>query len=216
MVNHMSLSNLEVQITNDHINKLLRFHPIRALSELIWNALDADATEIEIDFERNALDGLEHIIIRDNGHGIHFDQVKDFFGKLGDSHKTKRKTSPKGRRYHGKLGQGRYSGFVLGKTVEWICLYENDLGILHEFSITGNKNELKIFQKSVPQMTLGTKTGVTVSITNLIDENADDIAEKFTLIQNLTMVFAPYCRRSLPLTEDGRRFLMYGDGTKRL
>ncbi|MFC5702784.1 ATP-binding protein [Cohnella faecalis] len=184
-------SNLEVQITNDHIGKLLKFQPLRALSELIWNALDADATEIDIDFERNALDGLEHIIIKDNGHGIDFNLVDEHFGKLGDSHKVKDKVSPKGRKYHGKLGQGRYSGFVLGRRVEWVSLIKKEEE-LYEFAISGHDSNLKLFSKTEPSRTNGQNSGVIVSITDLINESADKIADKLGLIQNLTMIFAPY------------------------
>ncbi len=184
-------SKLEVQVTNDHINKMLKFKPIRAISELIWNALDADATEIKVCFERNSLDGLEHIIINDNGHGIRFDLVDNFFGKLGDSHKVKEKVSPNGRKYHGKLGQGRYSGFVLGRKVEWVSIFEQERE-LYEFAISGHDSDLKIFGKTSLTKTRGSHSGTIVSITELIDENTRKISNNIILAQDLSMIFAPY------------------------
>ncbi|CAH1211664.1 hypothetical protein PAECIP111892_03618 [Paenibacillus auburnensis] len=199
-----ALSNLEVQITNDHLNKMLKLKPIRAISELIWNALDADATMIDIVFERNLLEGLEHIIIKDNGHGIQFDFVDQFFGKLGDSHKVKDKASPNGRKYHGKLGQGRYSGFVLGRSVEWVSVIEQE-GELYEFSISGHDRNLKVFGKTSLTKAISPFTGTIVSITELIDDSACKISNKLILAQDLTMVFAPYllAYKDISITVEG-------------
>src|SRR3546814_10377708 len=43
---------------------------IRALAELVWNALDADAKRIEVILDRNDLGGLSGIRVIDNGSGI--------------------------------------------------------------------------------------------------------------------------------------------------
>ena len=42
---------IDLAVEKDHIHSLTRANGITAISELIWNSLDADATEIEIDFE---------------------------------------------------------------------------------------------------------------------------------------------------------------------
>lgn len=44
--------------------------PVLAITELIWNALDADATLVDIDVQRNHVGGIDVIRVRDNGHGI--------------------------------------------------------------------------------------------------------------------------------------------------
>lgn len=41
--------------------------PIRAIAEFVWNALDADSTNIQVTLERNDLGGLEAIRVIDNG-----------------------------------------------------------------------------------------------------------------------------------------------------
>jgi DNA topoisomerase VI subunit B len=61
--------------------------PVRALAELVWNALDADATKIQVILERNDLGGLDAIRIIDNGDGITADSATHDFGNLGDSWK---------------------------------------------------------------------------------------------------------------------------------
>jgi hypothetical protein len=55
--------------------------PIRALAELVWNALDADATKIELIFERNDLGGLTPIRVIDDGDGITAESATHDFGK---------------------------------------------------------------------------------------------------------------------------------------
>ncbi len=185
------LDQLEVKVTNDYLNKLLRITPLKALSELIWNALDADATEVCVEFERNLLGGIEHIYLADNGHGINYDEITQQFGKLGESHKVKQKHSPSGRRYHGKHGQGRFGGFVLGNRVEWVSVSKSTQGFV-EFNIQGHTSELKVFKTSSPIGTLASHTGVNVQITELLNDKVDDISDKLKLVQDLTTIFAPY------------------------
>lgn len=68
----MATEQLEIKLSNEHLNKFARTKSVRSLSELIWNALDADATKVQVEFERNSLTGIEHIIIIDNGHGLDY------------------------------------------------------------------------------------------------------------------------------------------------
>ncbi|RZK46599.1 MAG: ATP-binding protein, partial [Pedobacter sp.] len=41
----------------------------KALAEYIWNGFDAGADTVSLDFNANALGGLEHFSISDNGSG---------------------------------------------------------------------------------------------------------------------------------------------------
>jgi hypothetical protein len=59
--------------------------PIQALAELIWNALDADATAVNIDFEHDAIGGMSKIVVTDNGHGIPRAEAPQLFKNLGGS-----------------------------------------------------------------------------------------------------------------------------------
>lgn len=47
----MSAEELNVEVKDDFIERQSKASPIQALSELIWNALDADATEIGVELE---------------------------------------------------------------------------------------------------------------------------------------------------------------------
>jgi DNA mismatch repair ATPase MutL len=60
----------KVQVQSDYLSKITRAQPVLALTELIWNSLDADARSVDVSFEYNELDTLSTIIVRDDGRGI--------------------------------------------------------------------------------------------------------------------------------------------------
>lgn len=99
---------IDLGVEKDHIESLTRANGITALSELIWNSLDADATDISIEYVSNSLGGFESIEVNDNGLGIEYTKAQEVFGRLGGSEKKNNSTSPGGRQYHGKEGKGRY------------------------------------------------------------------------------------------------------------
>jgi DNA mismatch repair ATPase MutL len=62
---------LTLKAKHDHLQKLASTRDyVKALAEFVWNALDADATTVSVELVRNALGGLESIVIRDSGTGI--------------------------------------------------------------------------------------------------------------------------------------------------
>lgn len=201
----MSLEQLEVQVTHEHLKKLLKTRPIKALEELIWNALDADANKIDIIFEKNEIGGIESIIISDNGHGMNYNHINDFFGNLGNSYKLGARFSPTGRKYHGHNGEGRYRAFVLGEQVEWLTVCEYSKGDIKSFKITGKVHELRTFSVSKLEQAFTSNTGVTVKLTNLIHEHVDVFSNNTHLIQQLTSTFAPYilAHKNIKIIVDG-------------
>jgi len=94
--------------------------PVEAIEELIYNALDASATRIDIFIKRNILDSVEEVIVADNGEGFFIPQgEKSSFLQLGISDKKFGSTNKLKRLVHGKKGEGRFKAFALGKRVEW-------------------------------------------------------------------------------------------------
>jgi DNA topoisomerase VI subunit B len=77
-----------VEIQPDFLEKQTKAHPIAAVAELIWNGLDADATEVSVDLEDDQLGGLRRIIVTDNGHGIPHADAPTLFRNLGGSWKS--------------------------------------------------------------------------------------------------------------------------------
>jgi hypothetical protein len=57
---------LTLKAKHDHLQKVAstRDH-VKAISEFVWNALDADATHTSVEFVRNVLGGLERMFKRD-------------------------------------------------------------------------------------------------------------------------------------------------------
>jgi hypothetical protein len=111
---------INVSLRPDSLTPHLKKKPIDALCELIWNALDADATEININFVKGLLpNSLDRIEIIDNGEGLTYEKARRVFQNFGESEKARKLTSALGRKYHGKLGQGRYKAMSLGHQAEW-------------------------------------------------------------------------------------------------
>ncbi|HEY4329258.1 MAG TPA: ATP-binding protein, partial [Phycisphaerae bacterium] len=161
------MDHISVEVAQDHIESLTRVRqPIAALEELIWNALDADATNIEVRLTQNQLFGLERIVVTDNGHGIHRDNWKTAFGKLGGSPKLNMTETSGGRKIHGKAGRGRFKAFGLGKKVTWrsrFCVG----GTCRQFEIIGNIQAIRDFAASEAiSLTNGT-SGVSVEIADI-------------------------------------------------
>ncbi|HOY17405.1 MAG TPA: sensor histidine kinase [Haliscomenobacter sp.] len=91
-----------------------------ALSELVKNAYDADATEVEVVFETSE-SGVERIKIIDNGIGMNFDSVQNYWMRIATTNKEKQDVSPVyGRHLTGAKGIGRFSCRRLGSQLTLI------------------------------------------------------------------------------------------------
>ncbi|MDO9000646.1 MAG: TIGR02391 family protein [Bacteroidota bacterium] len=88
-----------------------------ALAELIANAYDACSTEVHIKF----YDGEnKKVIVEDNGTGMSFDQVNDYFLRIGRNRREEKQKSACGRIPTGKKGLGKLALFGIGDTVNII------------------------------------------------------------------------------------------------
>ena len=67
----------------DHLSSGLYESPASCLKELINNAYDADATEVQVFVKPDA----DRIIVADNGHGFTREQFEDHFDRVSDSAK---------------------------------------------------------------------------------------------------------------------------------
>ena len=73
---------LTLKAKHDHLQKVASMRdPAKALAEF-GNALDADSTEVSVEFLRNGLGGMEGILIRDNGTGITRERAEHDFESL--------------------------------------------------------------------------------------------------------------------------------------
>ena len=88
--------------------------PHIALAELIKNSYDADATEVTIKFLPNA----DRIEIIDNGHGMTFEEFKNFWMRIGTTHKKeKRQSKNLERPMTGSKGVGRLAVQFLARSL---------------------------------------------------------------------------------------------------
>lgn len=169
------MQHIEIKVENDHIQRVTTAKPLAAISELIWNAYDADAREVRVELEEGQLAKLGVIRVVDDGNGIPADRVETFFQSLGGSWKKRAIKTEGGRSIHGEKGQGRFKAFALGDRVTWVS---HNTG--KKFSISGQKSDLKRFtiSDSVPSG----NTGCTVEIEDVVRDfeiwAADGFAEQ--------------------------------------
>ena len=79
------------------------------LSELILNALDADADHVDVVIEENAAGGIEAISVVDDGSGMTLEEAEDGFTGIGGSWKRRAETTRGQRLLHGHKGRDRKS-----------------------------------------------------------------------------------------------------------
>ena len=93
-----------------------------ALIELVKNSYDADATNVEISFGENE-HGESEIIIIDDGIGMNFEAVQDYWMRIATTIKAEKKISPVfGRPRTGAKGIGRFCCRRLGGKLKLITL----------------------------------------------------------------------------------------------
>lgn len=180
----------KVQVQKDHLTKVASGKPKAGLSELIWNALDADATNIDINFFSSEL-GVNKVIVSDDGDGIRYEDAESLFVGLGGSWKSSGKTTKNGRFLHGQEGQGRFKAFTIGRVADWKVVYkENDK--FYEYTIEGTADAMDEFALSPKKETTKNKTGVVVEITEIFKKF--HILDQDKALEELTPVFALYLK----------------------
>lgn len=186
------MNAVKVQVERDHLQRIAdRKSPIQAVAEMIWNSLDADATNVEVKIVENHIRGVEEIQIIDDGHGIPHDLALSSFKSLGASWK-KGNRSQDGRHLHGQAGEGRFSAYSLGSHVRWTTVSRIENGIF-TYQITGNDSELDTFRVGNPDPAKDDSTGTEVVIRNL-RKTPRSLLEDDALLR-FTEVFAIYLRQ---------------------
>lgn len=194
--------DIKISAQLDHIEKLTNAPATKSIEELIWNGFDATANNVSISFKFNKLETLEQIIIEDDGTGINFNDVQQYFGHLGASWKKQSKKSYQ-HPLHGQNGIGRLKAFSLGSHVEWETRYILD-GESFSYSIVGNTLTLEKFTISPPIKVEG-KSGTKVIISNLNDKSKEVLKDKFkeTLTKQFAQFLTEYPKLSLKI--DGQQ-----------
>lgn len=137
------MERLHIDAKDDLVLRLAhRDQPVTGIIELIWNSLDAEAHNVDVVIERNAMDGVERVRIVDDGHGIAPEAVPSAFQHLGGSWKANALVSPNlKRRMNGRNGQGRIRGFALGNSISWTTVARDLSGVLRRTVVSGRASD---------------------------------------------------------------------------
>lgn len=198
---------LTLKAKHDHLAKVASTRDyVKALAEFVWNALDADATEVTVEFARNPLGGLNSIVVRDNGTGISKSRADHDFESLGESWKLQASRTPLlSRVIHGKEGQGRLRFYSLAQKARWVSVYD-DQGNLFRLTIDIEADSLQTSTVSEPAPATETsRTGTVVELTALKD--TFDWLTSEEARTDFGFIFAPYALQypSVGIFYDGHR-----------
>lgn len=184
------MTTFTVTAGSDHLTKLSKADPIAALSELIWNALDADAKEVKVVLQEGRLNQVDQVIVADDGIGLAADLAEQRFAQLGGSWKRNKEVSDGGRFLHGSEGRGRFKALSIGRIATWSIVYD-DFADRKRYQIEMRAdipNKIDISEPSVAEQ--GSAPGVSVRI-----EEVGRAIETFAgkdAIDELTETFATY------------------------
>jgi hypothetical protein len=198
---------IEVQAAADHLSSVANAGVRTALAELIWNSVDADATEVDVNFIRNELDTVEKIEVRDNGTGMPRERAEQSFGAIGGSWKKHAVYSTKERRQlHGRNGKGRLTAFSIGQKVTWLSRFFTAEG-MHSFETFGVYDNLRSINISAVTKVLAASTGTIVKITALSDKATQNLGSTEKLVEWVATEFSSYLRSypHIVITIDGMR-----------
>lgn len=183
-----NLKPIKIVAMPGHIKTLTEASATKALSELIWNGFDASSQIVTVTLNYNSMEGLDSIVVEDQGSGIPYKDVELFFGGIGDSWKKIKKNTYH-HPLHGQNGKGRFKAFCLGADLEWKTTFE-DQTAYGTYSIIGNHNKIEEFKTSTVEKNKNGKKGTKVTISNL-HKKANELLKEKTR-NELTKSFAVF------------------------
>lgn len=163
------MNELVLQAGDDLVARLAHERePVRAVVELVWNAIDGEARAVTVWLDRDeVLGGVVSVRVEDDGHGISADEVKPAFGRIGSSWKRGVERTKHGlRNLHGERGEGRLRAFALGSRVVWESRSTNTAGEHQRVTISGSHGNRHVFRWEVEPDVSGEQTGTTVTAYN--------------------------------------------------
>lgn len=141
--------------TIEHLGARLYSTIPPVLSELIANAYDADATEVQIQLEEDDR-GPVSISVIDDGSGMSFDEINEKFLRIGRNRRLDDSSSgnitPAGRPAIGKKGLGKLSFFGIADTIEVFTVQNRKLNrfVLDWDEIKGTDKKSRVLKNYSP------------------------------------------------------------------
>lgn len=187
---------------------------LEALAELIWNALDAEADKVTVDYDVTSLDSsdalhsITKIRVEDNGLGFTRERAQAEFLSHGDSwKKLLNGLTPNGKRVsHGRQGRGRFFAYSLGHRVTWRSVSASEVGQGNRaLTVAGDRatiNRFTIGEEEVTEEPTGTSVTIRVeqgrSLSTLLKDDA---------ALRLSALFAPHLlgNADIEVRVDGKR-----------
>ncbi|MEV4064019.1 ATP-binding protein [Nonomuraea dietziae] len=101
------------------------------LAELVSNAWDAGATRVSISIPVGVFSGSSTIVVSDNGDGMSDAEIRDGYLVVGRdrrlSEESDKRNTPPFRKYMGRKGIGKFSGFGIARRVEVESCKDNEV-----------------------------------------------------------------------------------------
>lgn len=174
----------------DNIGLAMYSSVSKAISELVANSYDADASEVYIDIKEEEGE-LKRVIIRDNGIGMTSKEIQDIYLSLGfNKRHIITKTPALGRKPMGSKGIGKLAGLGIAACMKIISFKDGEQSELTiDRSFFEDKSDLHSieFPLEVSSIKDKSKHGTEVHLTNLLEHAITiDISE---LRQFLTKEF---------------------------
>ncbi len=166
-------------------------NPFDALNEYIWNAIDANAKNVNIVITTSS-DSIKSLEITDNGEGINFEDLyKDLFLEFNTSRKHPRENQSLPR---GKKGFGRFSFILFASKARWDTIYfDKKEKNSYKYNIEIEGYELDNFKpnnKTQTSKSNGTSVSFVFSTSNnqnLITTKSKDLLKKIK--ENISLEF---------------------------
>lgn len=201
------MEQFELIAGDDHVRRIAHEKdPQRAVIELIWNSIDAEARHVEVKLERDMTDAIAAVHVVDDGHGISPEEVRSSFRHIGESWKArKEKTKNRLRSLHGSRGEGRLRSLALGSRVTWESTSPDAMGQMRLVRIVGGHGSLKVFEWE-ERASSEEVTGTRFTAENNSQKSLGAL-EKESIIQKLRVEFAPVLldeKERLEITYDGQ------------
>jgi hypothetical protein len=196
----------QLTFNNETVKKILSDHQLtekqveNAISEYIWNGLDADASIVELNYELGGPSGkgeprIRSLIVKDNGSGIDYYKLNQKFAPFYDSEKSN--ISVEDRHHstlHGKNGIGRLAFFAFAKNAKWTTVFQNSDNKRLKYTIEISDNTIKEYKETEPKDLIKTDepTGTIVEFSNfkrLISHSKGTLTLDDEIITNLKREF---------------------------
>lgn len=164
------MPSIQIQAAADHLQRLIGKSPVTGLTELIWNAIDAEAETISVDIEPTAAGAVDRVAVIDDGHGFASAEVEELFSSVGGSWKqyqASRRTRNGRRELHGMKGEGRWKALSIGDRVTWESVTAADDGThqLTRLSMSSEKPDEADWSGPTPTgAEIGTRATITAGM----------------------------------------------------